>query len=73
MITLNSNIKYSKRVKELIKVIKYQMEHKLCKINLHLYTDHYNLYKSQILQELDSERLLEVIEKYNKEFIVTNN
>lgn len=59
---------YQKKVKEFIKVIKYQIDLNIGYINLHDYTKVYDLNKSQLLNILSNNNMLNKLKEYNSNF-----
>ena len=69
MVKTNINmLSYVKRVNEFIKVVNYQMQLNVGKINLHDYTKVYNLNKTQLEKILIEKKLLNKINTYNKNY-----
>lgn len=69
MVKTNINMmSYVKRVNEFIKVVTYQMQLNVGKINLHNYTKEYNLNKTQLEKILIDKKLLDKINIYNKNY-----
>ena len=74
MVKTNINMmSYVKRVNEFIKVVTYQMQLNVGKINLHNYTKEYNLNKTQLEKILIDKKLLDKINIYNKNYKPTTS
>lgn len=61
---------YKSRVRELVKVLNFQMDSNIGFIDLNKYSKSYNMTKSQILQELKNKKILK---RYNNYILNLNN